>query len=298
MGFSTQLERLSLVQVGHQPPVVNRVLFPPNRVLRFPNLTFLKLDDHPVSVKHTLTYMDLPVIASLKIRSLVPLDLARTPNRLFPDDRLPARLINPPTFAVRTAGGERIDRSIKIEIGNVKIRFDFSLEDGGDEVGRDFVMSGISELVPPSVTALNLDYTKLDEYEWRHFFTSHPEVRSIKCTDLEFCGRPVDPSLWDVLSPTRTRSTRIPCPKLESVSIESRGGEILSTPLVNCLRYRQAAGFKLKHLKIVDRPKRMRAIGYADEFGPLVEVVEVDEPSEDAQRVSSVSMDDDQPPVG
>ena len=284
---SPQLERLSLVQVGHEPPVIYDVSLPPNRILQFPNLTFLKLENNPVVVEHTLTYMDLPVIASLEIRSLVPLDLVWTPDRLFHDDRLPARLFPiPPTFAVRTTG-EQVAPSIKIEIGNAKIQLDFYLEDF--KFGRNVVMSGISQLVPPSVTALNLDCTQLDERIWRDFFMSHPEVRSIECT--EYCRGPVDESLWDALSPAEVGDTGIPCPRLESVSVGSYTGEIGSTPLANCLRSRQTAGFKLKYLKITDH-WRLMTCRYAEEFVPLVEVVEADEPNEYKRQVSPVSTDE------
>ena len=68
---SPQLERLSLVQVGHEVPVKNGELLPPKRVLHLPNLVSLKLDNDPLVVKYTLAYMGLPVIASLEIRSYV-----------------------------------------------------------------------------------------------------------------------------------------------------------------------------------------------------------------------------------
>ena len=285
---SPQLQRLSLVQVGHAVPIQAGELLPPKRVLQFPNLTFLKLENRPVVVRYTLSYMDLPVITSLEVRSLVHPDIARTPNRLFPNERLLARLFpNPPRFAVRTVGDDAADVSIEIEIGGVKIRFDFPLGDG--EFGRSVVMSCISQLVPSSVTTLELDCTELDERGWRDFFTSHPEVRSVECT--EFCGIPVSSSLWEALSPAREGDTSIPCPRLESISIGSHTGKIGSTPLAECLRNRQTVGFKLRHLKIEDHT-RLMTCGYAEEFGPLVEVVEANKPNKLRQQVSLVSTDE------
>ena len=285
---SPQLERLSLLEVGHEVPVIDGQSLPPRRILKFPNLTFLKLDNDPIVVRYTLEYMDLPVITSLEIRSFVLWDIAGNPKLLFPDDRLPKRLFpNPPTFAVGTAGREELDPSMEIEIGGVKIRLDFSVEAG--EFGTGIVMSSISQLVPSSVTALKLDCTELDEWGWRYFFASHPEVRSIECT--EFCGIPVSSSLWDALLPAGEGDSGIPCPKLESISIGSWTGKIGTAPLVNCLRNRQTVGFKLRHLKITDNFRGMPRT-YAEELAPFVEVVEADKPSEYNQRVSLVSADE------
>ena len=283
---SPQLERLSLVQVGHEIPFKNGEPLPPKRILPFPNLTFLKLDNDPEVVKYTLAYMGLPAITSLEIRSYAPWDVARNLNLLFPDDRLPTRLFpNPPTFAVRTAGCEGVDASIEVDIGSIKLRFDLPLGDG--EFGRNAVMSCIPRLVPPSVTTLALDYTQLDEQGWREFFMSHPEVRSIECA--EFCGMPVSRSLWDALSPAGEGGTDVPCPRLESILITSYTNNVEFTPLSACLRNRQTAGFKLGRLKIMDYHRLMNH-GYAEEFGPLVEAVEADKPRRFDQRVSLVPM--------
>lgn len=281
---SPRLERLSLVQVGHEVPFRNGEPLPPKRILQFPNLTFLTLDNDPQVVKYTLAYMGLPVIASLEIRFDAPRDIARTLNCLFPDDRLPARLFpNPPIFAVRTAGHDHLTASVVMDIGSIKLRIDFPFGDGG--FGRNDIMSCIHRLVPPSVITLQLDYTQLDEQGWRAFFVSHPEVRSIECT--EFCGTPVSRSLWNALLPAEEEGTDIPCPKLESILITLYTIEVLFTPLSNCLRSRQTAGFKLKHLKVLDY-HRLMAYRYAEEFRPLVEVVEADEPEGSRLRVSPV----------
>ena len=280
---SPQLERLSLVQVGQKVPVKDGE--PPKRILQFPNLTFLKLDNSPEVVKYTLAYMDLPVVASLEIRSYLPLDMAQSLNSLFPDDRLPTRLFpNPPIFAVRSAGNEAEDVSIEIDIGSIKLRFDFPWGDG--EFGRNVVMSCTPRLVPPSVTTLQLDYTQFDERGWREFFMSHPEVRSIECT--EFCGIPVSRSLWDALSLAEGEDTGVPCPRLESIFITSYTDQVSFTPLSDCLRNRQTAGFKLRHLKILDY-HRLMTHRHSEEFRPLVEVVEANEPGRSRQRVSPVS---------
>ena len=74
-------------------------------------------------VNHTLKFMDLPVINSLKIRSFISPDVAQTTISLFfPDDHLPVRLFpNPLTFVVRPIDEEFVS-SIEAEIGSVTLR--------------------------------------------------------------------------------------------------------------------------------------------------------------------------------
>ncbi|KAF9653262.1 hypothetical protein BDM02DRAFT_3107833 [Thelephora ganbajun] len=280
---SPQLECLSLLRVGHEVPVKNGRLLPPERILQLPNLTSLRLDNDPMVIKHTLAYMDLPVIASLEIRSFISWDMVQILNDLlFPDDRLPARLFpRPPIFAVQATGTEGSGASIEIGIGSINLRFDFPLGQG--ERGRNVVMSCIPRLVPPSVTSIELDYTKLDEGGWRDFFASHTEIRSIECT--EFCGRSVSRSLWDALSPTGEEDTSILCPMLESILIMSYAEGVQFTSLSCCLRRRQTTGFKLRRLKIMDCHGFLTSVDeFNEEFGPLVETVEAGKPSKFAQR--------------
>jgi hypothetical protein len=289
LSASQKLECLSLVRVGHEVPVRNGEPLSPKRILQFPNLTSLTLDNDPMVIKYTLAYMDLPAITSLAIRSFISWDVVQTfKNRLFPDDRLLTRLSpNPPTFAVRTAM-EDSDTSIEADIGGIKLRFDFPLGQG--ERGRSVVMSCIPPLVPRSVTALELEYTQLTEREWREFFTSHPEVRSIECT--EFFPLALSKSLWDALSPAG-EDNGVPCPRLESVLITSftKDMVVVFTPLSDCLRKRQTAGFKLRRLRMVDYHQLVTDMdGFYEEFDPLVEVLEARKPGRFVQRVSPVSV--------
>ena len=142
---SPRLERLSLLRVGHQIPVIGDVPLPPKRILQFPNLASLSLENDHVVVKHTLKFMDLPVINSLKIRSFISPDVAQTTISLFfPDDRLPVRLFpNPSTFAVRPIDEESVS-SIEAEIGSVTLQLDF---DEG-ELGRSSFMTCIPNWFP------------------------------------------------------------------------------------------------------------------------------------------------------
>ena len=284
---SPQLERLSLVRVGHEVPVIDGELLPPKRILQLPNLVFLKLDNSSIVIKYTLSYMALPVIASLEIQSLVPWNIAQTLNdHLFPDDRLPTRLFpNSPTFAVRTVGLDGLEASTEIDIGGAKLSFDFPTGQG--ERGRKAVMSSITRLVPSSVTTLKLEYAQLGERGWRDFFASHPEVRSIEC--IEYCGVSVPRSLWDALSPAGEDAT-VPCPRLESILITSYTGGMVHFPaLSDCLQNRQTAGFKLRRLKMTDF-HRMMTYRFREEFGPLAEAVEIDGLNGFVQRVSPISI--------
>ena len=272
---SPQLERLSLLRVGHQVPVRNGRPLPPKCILQFPNLTSLSLENNPTVVKYTLAYMDLPAIDSLKIRSFIAWEVAYTlPDLFFPDDRLPARLFPiPQTLAVRTVGLGGRNSSMEIDIGRIGLRLDFPFGQG--ERGRNIVMSCIPQLVPPSVVSLELEPTDLEERGWGDFFASHTQVRSIEYEQPSWV--PASGTLWDALSPAGEEATDVPCPELESISVTSSFTMIGTslTALSNSLRNRQAAGFKLRRLKMMDHKGFLADIeGFHDEFGPFVETAE------------------------
>jgi hypothetical protein len=265
-----------LLQIGHRILVVDDMPLPPKRILQFPNLTSLSLENSPMVLKYTLEYMDLPVIASLKIRSFVSWRVVPTAiNLFFPaaGGHFPTRLLPGSTkFAVSSIDDEP-DPSIKAEIGGVTLQLGFPFDES--ELGRSLFMSCIPQLVPPSATTLKFDYTNLAEQGWRDFFTSHPEVRSIECT--EGCGAPVSKSLWNALSPTGGEGAGVACPKLESISITTYTDEISFTSLSDCLRNRQIAGFTLKHLNMLDFHGFMGEVDldeFHQEFDLLVETVE------------------------
>ena len=271
---SPRLEHLSLLRVGHQIPLMGDVPLPPRRILQFPNLASLSLENDPMVVKHTLEYMDLPVIDSLKIRSFISAVAAQAAASLFfPDDRLPERLFpNSSTFVVRSIGEEPYP-SIGAEIGSVSLHLDFPFDEG--ELGRNSFMFCIPQLVPPSVTTLKLGYSNLGEQGWRDFFTSHSGVRFIECT--EGYESPASESLWNALTPTGGESADVPCPKLESILITVYTDEVSFTSLSDCLRNRQIAGFMLKHLRMLDYHRSMDGMdidGLHQMFDPLVGAVE------------------------
>ena len=278
---SPQLERLSLI---HVEVTGDDNLLHPNRIVRLPALTFLRLEnDHPRVVGYILAHMDMPALASLEIHSHTSdWDVAWSLNHFFPDDRLPRRLFSdPPIFEV----GRRYDYhgilSLEFNIGSSKLQFDFNVDD--IEAGHDATAACI-KLVPPSITTLKLESAKLDIQQWKEFFRSHPEIRWIECTELH--GEPMFESLWGGLLPAGDDDRVIPCPRLESVVFKVYTD---IAQLLVCLRCRRAAGFKLRHLRIMEYT--LWAYRIVEDIRPLVEVLEVDFPNKLQQKVSSIFMD-------
>jgi hypothetical protein len=238
---SPQLESLSLYQLLSK--LHPELGYTPSRVVKFASLKQLVLDSFPKLVGYMLDHMDVPVIESLKIRSEFSSDeVEPSLNYYFVESNIPGRLFpNPPEFEVWPDCGDGIYDSLKVNIGNCHIQFDFDMDE--NEVCSNTIMACILPMVPSSVTTLRLDYSQLDEdTEWAEFFLLHPEVRSIEVLK----GDPVDQSLWDALSPAKTGGITL-CPKLESITLSKQRA---STPLLSCLLGRKATGFGLKCLRL------------------------------------------------
>ena len=266
---SLRLERLSLVQVVPRTPVGKRQLTR-GRTVRLPNLASLWLGNSPEVVGYILAHIDTPAITSLQIRSRVsPRDVLQSLDLVVPDDSVQKRLVsNPPLFKIRTTEDLALG-SMFVDIGSFKMWFDFDLNDA--EIISDTIITHLQPLVPPSTTALKINHSGLGlgELGWREFVISHPELRSIDCSD--FSDKSMSGSLWDALSHSGTDAVP-PCPKLESVSLF---GHPASTRLLNCLLSRRTAGFVLKYLEatnVVD--------GLVEEFSRSVEALEVDKPED------------------
>ena len=275
---SPQLERLSLVQVRQTIPINGDQQLPPERIVRLPALTYLELDNDPEVIGYLFARMEVPALISLEAHTRISDGhAAQSLGRFFPD-RLPRRLFSdPPVLEVERSwqGGT----SVEFTIGSFKVRFDYDANDA------EAIPNGIAAcilLVPPSVTTIQLELSKLDVWGWKEFFRSHPEVQSIECTD--FRGDPTSKPVWDALSPPEGDVQGILCPRLESIVFRMYADTVELESLVGCLLSRRIAGFKLKHLEIVD-PKQV--VHKAAEFiRPLVEVFGVDFPSKLKQKVS------------
>lgn len=281
---SPQLERLSLVRVGQTILVDGNQQLPPKRIAPLPALVFLKLDSDPEVVGYILAHLDIPALASLEIRSHPSAsDFARSLNHFFPDDRLPRRIFSePPLFEVWRPFGET--SSLGFSIGSFKVQFDFDPDDA--EASRN-ATAACGLLVPPSITTLKLEFSGLQVQEWRQFFRSHPEVRWVECTGT--WAEPVSESLWDALSPKGDDDQAIICPRLESIVFETHSAPVEFMRLVDCLWCRGDAGFKLRHLKIVDFGQWAYKI--AGLTHPLVTIIEVDPPKELMPNVGPILMD-------
>lgn len=256
---SPRLERLSLLRVCPRTPVGNgEPQYPPTRLVQLPNLAFLKLDNSPVFISNILIHVRIPAIDSLEIRSHVLPHEVPSSLRFFslncrPFERL---FSTPPVFAIGATNEDGPPDSMNIAIGGFKMRFDIDIDT--EEIVRQNIAACVPPLVPSSVAILELDDLQFDEQEWREFFRSRQEVRSIECSKSS--RKPAPESLWEALSPG---TDAVPlCPKLESMSLFENP---VSAPLLNCLLNRKDAGFRLRHLRFSELDDAV-----AEELRPLV----------------------------
>ena len=274
---SPRLERLSLVDLK----VDNIQQHPPERVVQLPSLTFLFLENGPEVVGYILARMDVPVITSLNISANIHVprqDAAQALRLIFPDRRFPERLLSDPlVFKIGEEDHTRTWPSLVFRIGRFKIDFE-------SRTFLEGLTNGVTvwfPLVPRFVATLQGDFSKLKQQEWREFFQSHREVLSIDCFRPEVSS--LSTPLWDALSPVQDQP--VLCPTLDSVRFRVRHEETCLTSLLNCLRCRKNAGFKLRHLNIDDNYK-WDAWKMAEDFRPLVEVLELKFPPAEIQNVS------------
>jgi hypothetical protein len=280
---SPQLESLSLIQVGPKIGADGDACQPaPGRILQFPRLTSLELDNSPTVVGYILAHIGIPAITSLKIRSPVSsLDLVRALDHLIPNHHIQNRLFsNPPIFEVGAADDGLSDFMI-LNIGAFKICFDFDFDDV--VAIRDVIMARIQPLVPLSVTSLKLDFSEseLEGLEWAEFLDSHPELRTIEC--LKDSSDPEAESLWEALSPSGTDNATV-CQKLELIWLVGDPPPVLR----DCLLNRKNAGFELERLKVEKPFKRAKVV---EEFESLVGTLEIYKMDDKlAREVRTVSM--------
>lgn len=167
---------------------------------------------------------------------------------MLSDIRLHKRLLSASSvFGIQTVSDEETPGLTIVNVGNFIASFDFDSDD--PESISNIILTSIQSLVPPTTTALEFTYSGLGlgEPEWRGFLSSHPEVRSVKCSMLMGPEDQMykDEPLWAALSRPGTGGTPL-CPRLESISLPD---DPASAPLLNCLLNRKNAGFELKHLK-------------------------------------------------
>ena len=197
----------------------------------------------------------------------------------LPGNCLPKRLFsNPPVFRVGNPSGYHPEvTSLGFTIGGFKVDSDFS--PGGAEA----VAVALITSVPPSVTTLNLEFSRLDAQEWKQNFRS-PRIALVECAELE----PVSESFWDALTSPEGGDRVVLCTRLKYIVLEVHAKTAQLKPPISCLRRRRSAGFKLRHSKI--REDNPWAYKVAEHIRPLVKMLEVDFPSELTQKMSPTSM--------
>jgi len=284
LGASPQLQRLSLVDVGPMDHFGDNQQLSPERVVRLPNLTFLKLGNILEVVRRNLVRVDAPSLAYLDI-FLDPHDnVAWWSNSFFPNGHFPKGLFsNPPALKVGVIGFEGSYPALQFHVGGFSMLY---LLDENDDAADHGAVTTCLSLVPPSIETVTftVGFPTLGEGEWREFFTSHPEVRSIECSD------DMSESFWDSLSSAHEGDQTISWPKLESIVLCVYANTPMLASLLSCLQYRRSAGFKLRHLEV-----QMEFGGWIDYKGvedlrPFVEVVEAGLHNDSTRRVGPVLM--------
>ena len=280
LGASPQLERLSLVQLEVRRPIstANSKQFA-LPIIRLPALNFLKVYNDPQTVGYILAQMDISSLVSLQIFPVAPrTEVVQWINRFFSGTHLSKELLSSPPV-LEVAKQYDISSSLEFTIGSLKIQFPLDV----DNIHAIHAAAATCvPLTPSSVASLNLESTKLDQREWKDFFSSHPEVLSVEF--IQLTTEPVLDSFFDALSPGD--GGVVLCPRLESIVLRSTTTEWLE-PLRICLDQREGAGSKLKRLKITG----LDACRFTSQLRPLVEVLEAEFSNVYKQKVSLSSMD-------
>lgn len=187
LNASPQLERLSLGPIS----TADNPQPPSERVAQLPNVTSLSLENYAHVVGYILAYVDAPALSPLDIIAYI---LNNQENQavddIFPHGHTSTRLFSdPPVFKIGWPGinfkCDVICLTLTLHIGNFKIKL---VSPKSFETRTTPWFS----LVPSSLTNLQVDSKlMLNQEEWREFFQTHREVRSIECGRSPFEGRPV-----------------------------------------------------------------------------------------------------------
>lgn len=286
---SPQLESLSLIQAGPDIDIDGHARQPtPERILQFPKLTFIELENSPAVVGFILAHISVPAVTSLIIYSPTSSrNLAQSLAHLTPNDDIQNRLFsNPPVFRV-LAFEEDSSELMIFNIGSFEISFDAADFDEMAEI-RDHIMTHIQRLVPPSVTSLKLDFIDMEFFDglwWEEFLGSHSELQTIEF--LDGSSSIEADTFFSALSYGTDNAPY--CPKLEF--IRTVGDPIMTiSALLDYLRDRKNAGLELKRLKWESLTANQSEM-VKRAFGPLVGILEVDvEDDMPGREVCPVSM--------
>ena len=247
------LETLSLSHI--HPTIPRRGSGQSKRILTLSHLNSLKLTAPVLEVVSILDHLSLPSITSLILDSsdLEPSHLCL----LFPDNILADRMFKD------TQNFPHFTRSGMVRMGGLQ------LAPTGSANEQEFFLP-MHKMVPFSVNELEIIQDMFDESHWREFARLRPEVRSIS-TSYEvknFNSK----GMWCALLPSHRHRSATLFPKLESVVLKVEHLSVVPLLVLDCLRMRRKAGFKLKRLEVQDTGKIRHVGRQPEDFRPLADV--------------------------
>ena len=250
---SPRLEALSLRNIHPDVPYHDGGHSRPISTL--PHLSSLRLTASSMEAASVLAQLSLPAITSFTLDSsdFEPSHL----RRFFPDGILADRLFkDTPNFPYFT-------HSDGVKMGG------FNLAHGWGEGWRELFLS-MHQMVPLSVTKLEMIQDMFDESHWREFARLRPEVHSISSSYGAKNHR--SKGLWCALLPDHHHPSATLFPKLESVVLKAEHLSIIPLSVLDCLRMRSKAGFKLKRLEVQDTGKIRHVGRQPEDFQSLADV--------------------------
>jgi len=224
-------------------------------VVTLPHLRSIVLMSPASDAVGVMDRLDLPAITYLTLHlgglwpSHIPL--------LFPNDILTNRLLKvTPNFPHFTQSGMVRMGGLQLAVGAGESREEFF-----------FLLCG---MVPISATELGIIQDMFNETRWREFACQRPKVCSISCYyDIKNYR---SNGLWRALLPDKSNPSATLFPKLEYVNLKAEHLSMIPSSVLDCIRMRREAGFKLKRLEVQDTGKLRHAGRQPREFQALADV--------------------------
>ena len=199
--------------------------------------------------------LDLPSITylTLHLSGLRPSHI----RLIFPDDILTNRLSKvTPNFPHFTQSGMLRMGGLQLTVGATE--------------HREEIFFQMCRMVPISVKELGIILDMFNESRWREFARQRPEVCSISSYyDVKNYR---SNGLWCALLPDKSNPSATLFPNLESVTLKAEHLSMIPPLVLDCLRMRSEAGFKLKQLEVQDTGKLRHAGRQPGDFQALSDV--------------------------
>ena len=198
--------------------------------------------------------LNLPSITSLTL-NLSELEPSHV-RLIFPNDILTNRLFK------FTPDLPQFTQSGMIRMGDLQITS--GLANHKDEI---FLM--MYNMVSLSVTELETIPDMLDESDWRVFARQRPEVCSISSSysaKNNWSG-----GLWGALLPDKRNPSTTLFPKLKTLTLKAEHLSMIPRSVLDCLKMRSEAGFKLERLDLQDTGKIRHVGRQPEEFRALAD---------------------------